>query len=263
VTKLLCGIAAALLLAGGGVSLLTRPIFLQPPDEPLVFDANSHGGPQNFLGGPQSFAPIEIWRPEGEGPFPAVILLHGCGGASRHEREWAARLVDWGYIAVIPDSFRPRYAKPSCSHSIVSVALRAQDLLNLTAFLRTYLAIPAERTGVMGFSQGGTAAIDAAWDTRGAPPPFQAIVNYYTVCITRPEGHVAVDVLLLLGADDNPSLTASCDKLVLHQAGTPHPVQIRMYPKAVHIFDTLPDSSAALASFADAKAFLAAHLKAK
>src|SRR5471030_422071 len=29
----------------------------------------------------------ELYRPEGAGPFPAVVLLHGCAGRSSKERE--------------------------------------------------------------------------------------------------------------------------------------------------------------------------------
>src|SRR5215470_6273709 len=53
----------------------------------------------------------EIVRPEGRGPFPAVVLLHSCAGLVRggnHMRAWSARLVQMGYIVAIPDSFGPR-----------------------------------------------------------------------------------------------------------------------------------------------------------
>ncbi len=48
-------------------------------DGPLVFDASS-------VGGPNSGAPIELWRPTGAGPFPAVVVLHGCAGVGEGSR---------------------------------------------------------------------------------------------------------------------------------------------------------------------------------
>jgi hypothetical protein len=40
-------------------------------------------------------------RPSGAGPFPAVVLLHGCAGfAEALDRNWAARLAEWGYATL-------------------------------------------------------------------------------------------------------------------------------------------------------------------
>ena len=51
----------------------------------------------------------ELTRPEGEGPFPAVVMLHGCNGLWRPWDDlWAGRLVRWGYVAFQVDSFGPR-----------------------------------------------------------------------------------------------------------------------------------------------------------
>jgi len=36
--------------------------------------------------------------PEGEGPFPAAVLLADCDGISPHEREWGVRFAEQGYV---------------------------------------------------------------------------------------------------------------------------------------------------------------------
>lgn len=38
-------------------------------------------------------------RPQGSGPFPAVVVLHGCGGFHQDMLAWADRLRRWGYVA--------------------------------------------------------------------------------------------------------------------------------------------------------------------
>src|SRR5574341_2182011 len=57
----------------------------------------------------------ELFRPEGAGPFPAVILLHGSEGlAPRYTRgrEFYTDMAEWirsqGYIAFLVDSFSSR-----------------------------------------------------------------------------------------------------------------------------------------------------------
>src|SRR3989339_2086767 len=36
-------------------------------------------------------------KPEGEGPFPAVVLLHGCSGMQPgRDSLWARRIAGWG-----------------------------------------------------------------------------------------------------------------------------------------------------------------------
>src|SRR5690348_6955805 len=43
--------------------------------------------------------------PAGAGPFPAVIVLHGCNGIGIGSRTWAQRLHQWGYAVLLLDSF--------------------------------------------------------------------------------------------------------------------------------------------------------------
>ena len=49
-----------------------------------------------------------LFKPDGAGPFPAVVLLHGCGGIRTHFVQWAGAIRDMGYVALLVDSFRPR-----------------------------------------------------------------------------------------------------------------------------------------------------------
>src|SRR5208283_4249987 len=62
-------------------------------------------------------APLKgfLFKPEGEGRHPAVVMMHGCGGAyasngklgARH-RMWGKYLAAHGYVALMLDSFGPR-----------------------------------------------------------------------------------------------------------------------------------------------------------
>ena len=52
----------------------------------------------------------ELRFPEGKGPFPAIVLAHGCNGISNGgvERTWGPILRGWGYATFNVDSFRGR-----------------------------------------------------------------------------------------------------------------------------------------------------------
>src|ERR1051325_571097 len=56
-----------------------------------------------------------LYRPEGNGPFPAVVALHACDGLpgrrsnlARRYRDWGERFAAAGYVALFPDSFSSR-----------------------------------------------------------------------------------------------------------------------------------------------------------
>src|ERR1700761_2136715 len=98
---------------------------------PLAFDAGASSGPEARAQG-------ELFLPDGVGPFPAVVLLHGCDGVGPHYRAWARRLSSWGYATVLVDSFGPRHVKTVCNHGMtVPPELQAQDGFSAAQYLRS------------------------------------------------------------------------------------------------------------------------------
>jgi len=261
---------------------LTHCAGLQPTTSPLIYDDKS-------VGKPNSGAALELWLPPGIGPFPAVLVMHGCSGISSNHRAWAGRLTEWGYAAALVDSFGPRNANQTClgTGSNPRPILRAQDAFNAATYLRTLPTIQPDHIGIIGFSHGGTTALYTAL-ARGAPTdrsgrPFQAAVAYYPGCLLKvpgePEkilGELASDVLILIGKDDDWAPAPDCLKYVELQSGFPHAVTIKVYPGAVHAFDSggLPrpnnlghmvggNDEAAKDSYVMTKAFFDARLKSK
>ena len=41
---------------------------------------------------------MAIYKPEGAGPFPALLLMHTCGGLTQHIQEWTKRAMQRGYV---------------------------------------------------------------------------------------------------------------------------------------------------------------------
>ncbi len=69
--------------------------------ETVSFDVTPKFGPSITL-------TAEMTKPEGDGPFAAVVMLHGCSGPWKPwGNPWSARLVRWGYVALQVDSFLP------------------------------------------------------------------------------------------------------------------------------------------------------------
>jgi hypothetical protein len=99
-----------------------------------------------MVGPPFSNARAELFLPEGSGPFPAMVLLHGCGGVVPHDRVWAQQLVAWGYVAMLVDSFRPRGVDNVCNHGmIVPPRVQAQGAFAAAAYLRGLRTVRADR----------------------------------------------------------------------------------------------------------------------
>ena len=62
-----------------------------------------------------------LYRPDGAGPFPAVVALHDCGGLDGRPAattqlygEWAKLLVADGFVVLFPDSFGSRGLGSQC-----------------------------------------------------------------------------------------------------------------------------------------------------
>jgi fermentation-respiration switch protein FrsA (DUF1100 family) len=57
------------------------------------------------------------------GPYPAVIVLHGCSGVSSHSVKIADRLGSWEYVALTVDSLGPRGMTGQCGSGLLDQAL--------------------------------------------------------------------------------------------------------------------------------------------
>src|SRR5258708_1251926 len=66
-----------------------------------------------------------LFRPNGPGPHPAIVFMHGCGGLfSRttnailsRETAWRQQLVDKGFVVLMVDGFTPRDTVEMCSRT--------------------------------------------------------------------------------------------------------------------------------------------------
>jgi dienelactone hydrolase len=184
-----------------------------------------------------------LFLPAAMPPAAAIVVLHGCDGVGPHYRQWARRLTDWGYAALLIDSFRPRGFGEVCNHGeLVPPEAQARDAFDGAAWLRSMPSVQAKRVGVIGFSHGGWAVLKAVLGglvRRSDEPPFAAAVAYYPGCEPRdPPAHpLETDTLILIGDADDWTPVARCTRWRDAVRTVGHTLQMTVYPGARHGFD--------------------------
>jgi dienelactone hydrolase len=226
--------------------------------------------------GGQEQIPVKLLKPDGEGPFPAVVIMHDCSGlgprSSGAPERWARELLGRGYVVAIPDSFSTRgHAGGVCtdaspSRAEVSPLRRVHDAYAALAQLRKLPYVDGSRVGLMGGSHGGVttlASMVAPGNDRDSVAPerragFAAAVALYPNCAARLGGwHVArqsgssgpitdyigvykpvASLLILIGENDDWTPAEPCRQLSETSRRAGYPVAIRIYPGAHHAFDS-------------------------
>jgi dienelactone hydrolase len=192
------------------------------------------------VGAPGSGARAELYLPAGGAPTAAVVVLHGCNGVSPHYRIWAARLAQWGYAALLIDSFRPRgYPDGVCNHGRdVPAEVRARDAFAGAAYLRSRPELRNARIGLIGFSHGGWTVLKTvlAGARQAGETPFAAAVAFYPGCFAA-DTPLETDTLILIGDADDWSSTERCLRWREQVQANGHALQMKVYPGALHGFD--------------------------
>ena len=204
--------------------------------------------------------PFEVLKPEGAGPFPAVVLMHDCSGlgprGGRSPRRWARKLVEWGYAVALPDSFSTRgFPEGVCTaaspdRNAVGPMFRVRDAYDALRHLRTLPFVDGQRVGVMGGSHGGATTLATLSEGPADTPAmgqakqqgFRAGIALYPGCsIGRPRfdtRYKAVAPLLILAGElDDWTPAEPCRRLAPAAAKEGAPVRIKVYPGAHHAFD--------------------------
>jgi dienelactone hydrolase len=212
-------------------------------------------GTSTAPGGARPQIPTTLAKPDGAGPFPAVVIMHDCSGlgttSSGAPGRWVKELVGRGYVVLMPDSFTERghpdgvCTDPSPSRMDVSPARRVDDAYATLAYARTLPYVDGSHIGVMGGSHGGTTTLV----TMVSPPPggrgFAAAVALYPSCAARRGGvdtsgvyRPVAPVLILIGDKDDWTPAEACRRLADAAQGARQPVAIKIYPGAHHSFDS-------------------------
>lgn len=217
----------------------------------------------------------QLYKPEGAGPFPTVIALHGCDGLSGHSdsvlpryRDWAERLLKAGNAVLWPDSYGSRELGPQCRVREMHVKARRERVADIAA-TKTWLMkqswVARDRVSLIGWANGASALLWAVRPQSGARdvgPDFRAAIAFYPDCrISAGLGwSTRVPTLVLIGGDDDVSSPPACRQMVEGAHGRSALARIVVYPGAPHDFDRANTPLHAVAGTGDAAAPERGHL---
>jgi carboxymethylenebutenolidase len=248
-TVLKTGLKAGLAgVAGTGFALAVQPISAQTihtPAEGLVTrDAELLRGKDRL--------PYYLARPEGQGRFPAVIVIHEIFGLHEHIRDVTRRFAREGFLAGAPQLYF-RQGDVSGLGSIqeifqvVQAVPDRQMLDDLGALLIALKGMPEcnGKVGATGFCWGGGATWLFVADQPGLSAGvawYGRLTNWADGSALHPKNPVELadrmhgPMLGLYGEADSgiPVAQVEAMKAALRKAGKPH--EFVVYPGAPHAF---------------------------
>jgi dienelactone hydrolase len=186
-----------------------------------------------------------VTLPKGNGPFPAVIIVHGCSGVRQNATMWADFLKENGYASIVMDGFSPRGINEICTRlDRLPSGQRVFDAYAALRYLGTRPEIDADRVAIMGFSNGAGVALDAVLETwvgsiPEVPKTLKAAIALYPECLLRTANRplYQAPAMILIGEADDWTLASSCEKMATALDPKSRPLTVKTYPHAHHAFD--------------------------
>jgi len=193
-----------------------------------------------------------LYRPDGPGPFPAIVALHDCGGLTQRPNteaqlysKWADKLVSEGFVVVFPDSFGSRGLGSQCREHHRTVHAwreRVNDANAARRWLQQQSYVHGDHVSLLGWANG---AVSALWTIRLTTArhhdatDFRSAVAFYPNCrrLLQSAWSARVPTLILIGSADDWTLASTCQQMVAGARGRSAHVQFVVYPEAHHEFD--------------------------
>lgn len=229
-----------------------------------------------------------LYKPEGDGPFPAIVFMHGCSGlltGAKSTNYLASQYVWWGekmakdekVVALFVDSFTARGIEDVCGNgNILNEATeRPKDAYAGLSYLRTLNYVEDNKVSLMGWSNGGSAVLSSMAKNNNpvampAEGGFVSAIAEYPGCGLR--NHYGTDystvntkgtylpyapVIILGGENDtttppNPKCVNLVNqaKVLGASEATGNPINLTIYAGAKHSFDGAKDGSGTAADLA-------------
>jgi dienelactone hydrolase len=203
---------------------------------------------------PQSDAMLHsvLFRPDGAGPFPGVVALHGCeslfnrsGKVAQRFADWGERLAAAGLVAIFPDSFGSRGLRAQCRVAERKVRTEHERVADANAARRWLQSEPwviKDRVSLLGWANGGVASLWAVQPrlvARDGVPDFRSAVAFYPGCrrLSELAWSARIPTLILIGRADDWTPATACEQMVAGAKGRSARASLMVYPNAYHEFD--------------------------
>ncbi len=156
-----------------------------------------------------------IARPQGAGPFPTLIILHGSHGFARQYVQFARDMARHGVFSIAACWFSggggagSRFITPiECTEappiSSASSITAQQTLDALVQAVRGLPGVRPDRVALFGHSRGGGAALNYVLGTNGVQAAVLCSAGYPQDLAMRAP-NVKVPILILHGLADSPA----------------------------------------------------------
>lgn len=179
-----------------------------------------------------------VTKPEGEGPFPTVIMIHEFYGLRESLISKADLLALEGYIVIAPDTFRGVSTSwiPRAIYQVINAKPEDvnADLDSIYAWLETQPDVDPQRIAILGFCYGGRTSLAYSLHNN----KLAATVIFYGAPETNPEilRSLPGPVLGIFGGADQSISVEEVNlfDVALTTAGVPH--EITIYDGQPHAF---------------------------
>lgn len=238
-------VALLVVMAAAAVSLVDAQQRPTQPDLTFPREAKELG----------FFSSLEmgIWKPKGQGPFPALIVVHSCAGLGQSIGYWRKEAVRRGYVVFVVDSFSSRGAATCKPLPPVPQARGVKDVFDAAEHLKKFPFVNQSQIAMLGLSWGAMVGLRSASPgflaQVGLPSsPLRAVVGLYPACYmpafgsatTGTEilhGDVSTPTLVLMGGQDNELPPQECLSRLepLKERGAV--VEWHVFPNATHCWD--------------------------
>jgi len=193
-----------------------------------------------------------VFRPDGAGPFPAVVGMHGCTGLFRNGavapryRDWAQHLTKAGFVVLYPDSYGSRGLGSQCTVRNGAVRTDRERVADANAarrWLQHQPYVEPDKVALLGWSNGGISVLWAVRRLAAArkddTADFRSAVALYPGCrrLDNAAWSARIPTLILIGAVDDWNSPKDCQRMVAGARGRSAGTSIVVYPGAYHDFD--------------------------
>ena len=228
---------------------------------------------------------VHLFTPDGEGPWPGVVMYPDAGGVRKTLEEMAAKLADFGYAVLLPDVYyrlgdwapidmktafsdakeRRRLWSMIASVTPMTMALDAEAFFH---YLSGRPEVSGDRFGTTGYCMGGRTSLVVAGRQ---PDRVAAAASFHgggLVTDTADSPHLLADriqaAVYVAGAENDASFTADhAEQLekALTAAGVEHKVETYPAGHGFAVPDNAPyDAAAADRHWTATRDFFGAHL---